>query len=211
MCIRDRYIDYMSPEVTQAVTEAMGSWLGNPYTKIYNWIKGHISYNYDTPLIVPASQNSTNPYYTCRNYVQYASETVELGHGDCEDQAILTAAMVLNYWVRYYNTTYKIYVVRVRGHSHGEPVGHAFTLIPVKGGKVIILDPAGSLITGLDLWIFRIVEPKDIREAITSYVNAWKSSRIYWYRVYAVFDQDDYIELDMSIDEFIKWLYQQAT
>ena len=147
----------MSPEVTQAVTETMKSWLENPYTKIYNWIKGHISYSYDTPLIIPAPLNLTRPYYTCRNYVQYAGETVELGHGDCEDQAILTAAMVLNYWVRYHNTTYKIYVVRVRGYSHSEPASHAFTLIPVKGSKAIILDPAGSLITGLDLWKFNSI------------------------------------------------------
>ena len=206
-----KYIDYLSPEVSNAVTEAMKAWLGNPYTKIYNWVKSHVRYNYDTPLIVPNPINSSTPYFTFSNYVQYASETASLGRGDCEDQAILVAAMVLNYWLRTENKTYLIYVVIIAGYEKGgKGAAHAFTLIPIKGGKVIILDPAGSLITGLDLWIFRIVEPKDIYEAIKGYVDTWRNYGIHWTKIAAVFNQNTYERLDMSIDQFIKWLYEKT-
>lgn len=205
-----KYINYLSTEVTDAVTQAMKAIYGNPYTKIYNWIKDNIRYNYDTPLIVPASLNSSTPYYTIGNYIQYASETIKLGYGDCEDQAILAAAMVLNYWLRTYNTTYKIYVVLVSGYSNGEPVGHAFTVIPVHGGKVIILDPAGQKITGADLLIFRVVQPEDIRTAITNYVNAWNNHGYSITEVDAVFDQYTYRTLNLNIPEFIGWLYDQS-
>jgi len=204
-----KYIDYLSPEVSNAVTEAMKAWIGNPYTKIYNWVKSHVRYNYDTPLVVPNPISSTASYTAIRNYVQYASETVRLGRGDCEYQAILVAAMVLNYWLRTEGKTYLIYVVIVRGHEKSsEPAGHAFTVIPVKGGKIVILDPAGSQITGLDLWVFRIVEAKDIYVAIKDYVNNWANIGIHWTRVEAVFNQNTYERLDMSIDQFIAWLYE---
>ena len=115
--------------------------------------------------------------------------------------------MILNYWIIEYNRTYLLWVVLARGPGYG----HAFTIIPVKGGKVIIIDPAGSSITGLDLWIFRIVVPEDIRTALNSYFNEWKRHGCYFNKIYAVFNNEKYEILNMSIDEFIEWLYKQTT
>ena len=205
-------IDYTSPEVTQAVDEALGKWWWgiNPYSKIYSWVRKNVKYNYDTGIpILP--NNTWESVSWRRDYWKYASETAKDRWGDCEDQAILVAAMVLNYWLRSYNKTYSIWVVLILGHDMlGKPAGHAFTIIPVQGGKIIILDPAGESITGLDLWIYRIVEPKDIYEAITSYVKEWENSGTYWTKVYAVFNHKEYKILNVNIYEFIKWLYEQT-
>ena len=201
-------IDYKSSEVAYATSAALKAWYygANPYSKIYGWIKDHIEYNYDTPVPILPSE----PWEELKwrsSYWKKASETVNDGYGDCEDLAILAAAMVLNYWLTRKGTTYIIWVVVITGPT----AGHAFTIIPVQGGKVIILDPAGSKITGLDLWIYRIVEPEDIGEAITEYVEEWEKHGHYFDTVYAVFNHKEYMILDMSIHEFIKWLYEQTT
>ena len=200
-------IDYKDPEVFSATAKALDVWWYgvSPYSRIYGWVKDNIKYNYDTPLLIlPNNSWEEAPWFA--DYWKKASETLEDGYGDCEDQAILVAAMVLNYWLIKYNTTYAIWVVLITGPA----AAHAFTIIPIQGGKIIILDPAGSQITGLDLWIYKIVEPKDIYEAITNYIREWREQGYYFDKVYAVFNHKEYKILNMNIYEFIKWLYEQT-
>jgi len=74
----------------------------------------------------------------------------------------------------------------------------------------MIIDPAGAQRTGDNSWVFRIVEPEDIERALTEYVKIWQDLGVEWDRVEAVFNQHEYIELNMDIDAFVKWLYKQA-
>ncbi len=95
-----KYIDYISSGVYEADSEALSLQTDNPYAEIYYWIRSHVSYNYDTPMIIPNPPEFPDAYFKVYNYVQYAGETAKLKRGDYEDQAILAAAMILNYWLR---------------------------------------------------------------------------------------------------------------
>jgi len=102
--------------------------MDNPYAEIYYWIRSHVSYNYDTPIIIPNPSRFLDAYFKVYNHVQYAGETAKLKRGDCEDQAILAAAMILNCWLRTEGKTRPIYVVIINGWNDSVPVTHAFTI-----------------------------------------------------------------------------------
>ena len=206
-----KYIDYTSSGVYEAVSEALSLQMDNPYAEIYYWIRSHVSYNYDTPMIIPNPPGVPDAYSKVYNYVQYAGETAKLKHGDYEDQAILAAAMILNYWLRTEGKTHPIYVVMINGWNGNVPLTHTFTIVPIEEGKVVIIDPAGAQRIGVNSWVFRIVEPEGIERAFTEYVKIWQDLGVEWDRVEAVFNYHEYIELGMDIDAFVKWLYKQTT
>ena len=189
-------IDYLSPEVSKAVHEAAKSWFGTIYSKIWNWIRENIRYVEDVELPIPP-ETPGEPVGFVHDYWRKASETLKAGAGDCEDQAILAAAMILNYWQTTFGKTYAIWCVFIEGPGGA----HVFTIIPVKGGKAVIVDPVGP------------VEPveKNIEEAILEYMEAWKQQGQHYNKVYAVFNHKEYKILNMNIYEFIKWLYEQTT
>jgi len=136
---KPNFIDWRSPLVRSAVESVNFSAYPDPYEAIMDWIIKHIYYNSDTPEVVVTSTNAT--YEWVADYYQYASETLRNGYGDCEDQAILAAAMVEEYWSMEYGKTYLLWVVEAVVTYEGVRYGHDFLIIPYQGGEAAIIDP----------------------------------------------------------------------
>ncbi len=190
--LKPNYIDWWSDTVEEAVRSINFNAYGDPYKAIYEWILNHIYYNFDTPEVVLLSVNGTYEWVT--DYYQYASETLSNGYGDCEDQAILAAAMVEAYWHMKYGETYLIYVVEAAVKYGGSEYGHDFLIIPFQGGDIAILD------TTLQAYI----PPTSPQQALNEY--EWKTGVTITY-VYGVFSTQQYYHIGANtLSEFINWL-----
>jgi hypothetical protein len=73
----------------------------------------------------------------------------------------------------------------------GPGLGHVAVVIPVSGGKVVILDPAGGT---------RALTPTPATTAINDYLRALTLTG-----VSAVFNEDTYKEFN-TLSEFISWI-----
>ncbi len=168
------YIDFMHPDVSKAVDQALGSLSILPssaYEKIYNWIESHIRYEYDPKYPSLPEDPLNGDVGWIGDYLQKASETIYYGRGDCEDLAVLTAAMVMNYWKRRAPDEFKpVYLI----YLDGDPFDHVFTVIAEGNGKICLLDPAAHQVSGYDLIVWKIVRPEPAQEAIRDYLAAWK-------------------------------------
>jgi len=175
-----KYIDWWTPEVRQATIEAIESTSllpKNALTKIFDWVTHHIKYSYDSPLLVVEEKNGDFTTFWAADYWRKASETIRDGHGDCEDMAILVAAMVKAYAAmkgEKGNPLYEPMLILL----YGPRGGHAFTALPAGRDKIIILDPAARIITGKVLPIWHQVEPEPIDYAIDTYLQAWRENGI---------------------------------
>ncbi|MCX6648183.1 MAG: hypothetical protein NTV61_02170 [Candidatus Bathyarchaeota archaeon] len=143
-------------KVESAVIEAIGSstnaW--SCYQKIHEYVTSNIKYVYDIefPSIGQYTYTDVNGVRyltgfdtgTITNYIQKPEFTLQYKQGDCDDQAALEYAMV-----RYYNkyilgSDYNLYIAEMK-FSDGS--GHISVFMPVSGGKITILDPAGNYLT----------------------------------------------------------------
>jgi hypothetical protein len=80
------------------------------YKTMYDWVKYNIEYSYDTPLpILPEDLAAGGDMGWFKEFWQYPEETLYWGVGDCEDQALLLASMLLNYL----NSDYNIYCIGI--------------------------------------------------------------------------------------------------
>jgi len=187
-----KFIDWWSSEVMSTVKSInFGAYI-DPYGAIYDWIVTHITYNYDTPEVVVVAPNASFIWWD--DYWQYASETLSYGHGDCEDQAILAAAMVEAYWYLRYGKTYLIYVAIVHVKGRGVDGAHALLIIPFQGGEIAVMDPAAHA----------YVPPTKTLTALEEYEKlvGWRITY-----AYGVFDLNEYYEVDApTLNEFAQWL-----
>ncbi len=165
------------------------------YRNLYFWVRDNITYNYDTPLpVLPLTPSGT--IYWLEEYWRMPRETIEAGVGDCEDMALLLSSMILNYS----NEQYKIWTIGIMSENGG----HMAVAIPVVGGRLVILDPAGLFFTSNGGYI-------DTTKSITQAINDWLQ---YWSyqmpNVYVdfVFDNQFY-ETFNSTSEFIAWAVTQ--
>ncbi len=189
---KPNFIDWESSLVVKAVKSVNFNAYSDPYEAILKWIVKHIYYNSDTPEVVVTSPNATYEWVT--DYYQYASETLREGYGDCEDQAILTAAMVEAYWSMKYGDTYLLWVAETVVTYEGVKYGHDFLIIPFQGGEIAILDPA------LDIY----VPPTNTLTALQEYEEL---SGIHITYVYGVFSPWRYYYVGAStLNEFAQWL-----
>jgi len=189
---KPNYIDWWSTPVEEAVKSINFNAYGDPYRAIYDWIITHVTYNYDTPEVIITSPNAT--YEWRSDYYQYASETLSNGYGDCEDQAILAAAMVEAYWHWKYGETYLVYVAEVIVKYGSIEGGHDFLIIPFQGGYAAIIDPAAHV----------YIPPTKTLTALQEYerVAGWKITY-----VYGAFNLNEYYHLrTSSLQEFAQWL-----
>jgi len=128
---------------------------------------------------------------------QTPSQTLELERGDCEDMAILLTSMI-----RFYNNEqYWVECVRI--------TDHIALYLPVEGGKICILDPAGKCTTNYGWSPYRLA--KDIRTETNAWLEKWDS----WnpenapHEVTRVFSS--YIWREFSnTRESIDWLYSRT-
>jgi archaellum component FlaC len=128
------------------------SW--SSYQKIYDHIVSDIRYvdDIDMPYISDYWYTDQAGYDyitsfsldTIRNYVQTPALTVEIGQGDCEDQAVLAYAMIQYYRNHVLGAFYRLYLAEI---SFSDGSDHMAVIMPVSGGKICVIDPAGNYLT----------------------------------------------------------------
>jgi hypothetical protein len=142
----------METTVRSVVGSSTDIWAN--YQRIHEYIASNVKYVYDIefPYISYYSYINVNGVRyltdfnvgTIDNYVQRPDWTLQYKQGDCDDQAALEFAML-----RYYNkyivgTDYKLYLAEL---NFSDSTSHVSVFMPVTGGKLTILDPAGNYLT----------------------------------------------------------------
>ncbi|MGB9827248.1 MAG: transglutaminase-like domain-containing protein [Thermosphaera sp.] len=115
------------------------------YRRLYEWVVSNIKYAYDPEIPVPVCEKSSECYFVYRHeYVQPPSFTLRRGQGDCEDMALLLYAMMKYYDIYYLGKEYRIWLADI--DFKNSKSGHVAVIVPMKGGYVGILDPAGKFV-----------------------------------------------------------------
>jgi hypothetical protein len=156
---------------------------------IYYYITEHIVYVKDTDHLI-ILVNHTNidgsrvaykvDYYWIRNYVQTPYETLTMGQGDCDDQAVLAYAMI------------KYYMVNMRLHDQplyfakfimADGSAHTTVILPIGNGNITIIDPAGHYLT---IYI-TLMNSRPAIDELESYSYYWEDhggiSLVYLYTI----------------------------
>jgi len=144
-------ISRVSSTVSSVTHNTKDFW--NAIQRIYNYLATNIdiAYDIDFPYIDNFNYKIYNgqkalinfTIYTYRNYVQTPEFTLEFKHGDCDDIAVLTYAMIKNYMIDIYGEEYDLYIVYFTvGDS-----AHLTVFIPAEGGNLCIVDPAMKYLT----------------------------------------------------------------
>jgi hypothetical protein len=141
--------------------------------------------------------------YWVEDFWRFPNETLADKHGDCEDQAILLTSMIRCYFKYCVGTLYRAYAMCIGGPS--ETASHLAVVIPVAGGEIAILDPAGMYVTGLELFLTRWVTARPVEEAINDYLRYWQNSGYAFTQVCYVFNEATYKSFN-SLSEFISWI-----
>lgn len=187
-------------EVKKIVMETTGGW-SNPsdwiefwtdLEKLYNWVVNNVMYSYDSPS--PVLPNIGGELYWRDECYRFPNETIRQKHGDCEDKAILLASMILYYS----NEKYNIWVVE----WIGKDVGHTAVAIPVRDGKLTILDPAGKFYTSDSQGK---ISSKDVRIAVEEWLSYWSRQGYSNIRICLAFSKNLHREFS-STEEFIQWV-----
>lgn len=110
--------------------------------------------------------------------------------------------MIRCYFKYYVGTMYPAYAMEVAGSSS---VGHMAVVIPVSAGMVVILDPAGRYITGLDLFLTMWLTPQPVASAMSSYFSHWRSGGYNFDHVTEIFNESTFQEFN-TLSEFISWI-----
>jgi len=180
----------LKPHVLAAVSKP--EYTANSLADITKYVADHVKYAKDQPVPLPPSPEELKyGYYSPRtapNVFLPPADTIEKGYGDCDDINTLLAAMVKVYFKDVYGHDYAVYLV-VGTRERGS--GHLFVMVPVKGGKLVILDASGSPYwTGksfLDSLLGNdAAEAKPIREAWNEYMD----------RLGSPFDETDIYYID---------------
>lgn len=144
------------PQVVHLVGQIIGGEgdLHQSLFELYAWTASNVRYETDphTTLIYPRAYAVLLGHRVLVDvglvpgggYWRSASEVLQRGAGDCEDQAILLASMVKAYFLHYLKQNLTAYVLTVV-LPH---VVHALVIVPLAGGDIIILDPTGRYYTG---------------------------------------------------------------
>jgi len=182
--------------------------------KIYKWIVNNIKYVHDVniPYLELTYVNVDKDKYVCRinvksyqNYIQTPAETIELRQGDCDDQAILAYAMIKFYERYIYGKEYLLYIAYIRFNDGS---AHLAVFLPVQGGKLTIIDPAGKYLTS---YLFHI-SARETDIELKHYSNWWRAlGGISYIKLYHIdIDTGNYrsvVEGDIkSVASFLKTL-----
>jgi len=179
----------MESTVRSVVGSSLDDW--DNYQKIHQYITSNVKYVYDIdfPYIGYYSYIDVNGVRyltdfdvgTVDNYIQRPDFTLQYKQGDCDDQAALEYAMI-----RYYNkymvgTDYNLYLAEL---EFTDGSGHVAVFMPVSGGNITILDPAGNYLTSTS----STITAKAAAPELESYNSYWLSSNgsITQIRLYSV-------------------------
>jgi len=171
----DEELEKISLKVNSVTREDPDLWDGVNY--IHQYVRDEIEYAYDAefPLIKSYSYfGDKNSPRICdfdtslrQNVLQSLSFTVEYEQGDCDDQAMLEFAMI-KYYERYIlEEEYALYLVRIV-FENGD--SHLAIFLPVAGGNICVLDPAGNYQTGS----YSRLGSEGIRAELYDYQGIWE-------------------------------------
>ena len=183
-------------EVSSVVLSVTGSSSGlwSSCQKIYDYITLNIEYVNDIDMPYPSTYWHINidgfdyiinfSITTCRNYVQKPSLTLEIKQGDCDDQAVLAYAMT-KYYMKYIGgTVYRLYIAFI---DYSDDTAHLAVILPVQGGNVCIMDPAGNYLTSS----MGTITSKPAQSELQAYSDYWSSTgSIKYIKLYDVSIQD---------------------
>jgi hypothetical protein len=163
----------------------------NDYQRMYDWVVNNITYSTDTGLpILPETPDGKLDWLA--EYWKMPSETISDTYGDCEDMANLLASMILNYT----GERYDVLLVIIRNQDSG----HVAVALPVTGGELAILDPAGNYYSGMS---FGDLQSSTTSSAISTWLSHW-SDQMPGAQITAVYSTNLYQEFN-STQEFIQW------
>jgi predicted nucleic acid-binding Zn-ribbon protein len=200
--------DFITPQdstVSSIVNNITGGWSDtSDFTEfwadikaLHDWVSINIDYRGDSlsPLLPVTPMN--NLYYIDEMW-QFPNETLSLGKGDCEDQAILLCSMIRCYDNLAFNTD----CVWITSSSSA----HMGVQVPASDNKLVILDPAGNYYSSNSLGSIAF---NDIGAEINNWLNYWKptiGSDVYVCRIFS----DSRLTSFASTSEYITWMYANA-
>lgn len=198
------FITPEDPSVREIVYAITGGWSNtsdwNEFWRdvkaMYDWVVNNIEYRHDSLYpILPYNPSETLSFIN--EMWQFPNETLKLRKGDCEDMAILLASMIYSYA----NMRYYVEVILIESSTSG----HAAVQLPVEGGELTILDPAGHYYTRGSRG--NLVS-KDIITEINNWLNYWESVMGGDVHVARVFSS--YVDITFSsTNEYISWMYSR--
>jgi len=139
--------------------------------QLYGYVVNKIRYVSDEPFPAPPTihEFEANSYRNTTSLELFLSptETLELGQGDCDDQAVLLYGLVKAYNKHVYGKYYTLWIMYV---VLGEGA-HLSVAFPVSGGELTIIDPAGHYYTG---WL--TLTSNDPYNELENYSRHWSSN-----------------------------------
>ena len=116
--------------------------------ELYQYENKTVKYAYDEPVPEPPwiqdLMNGTYKNETFDNSYMSPNETLSYKQGDCDDQAILLYGLI-NTYEKYILRSDQVEWLVYIGFNDGS--GHMTVFIPIQGGKLTIMDPAGQYLT----------------------------------------------------------------
>jgi transglutaminase-like putative cysteine protease len=197
------FVTANDPSVQQITVLITGGWSNtsdwNEYwtdvKAMYDWVVANVEYRSDGLFPVLPPSLSGNVSYSTEMW-QFPNETLSLRKGDCEDMAVLLCSMI-----RYYsNEAYLAEVVLIKSSSSG----HSAVQLPVSGGYLAILDPAGQYYTHDGLGD---ITSKDVSAEVDNWLSYWKSQGIgndvYVNRVFSSYLDNTFA----TTGDYTSWMY----
>lgn len=180
-------------DVSVRVSAVTGGFSSDPsekwadYDRLYDWVVENIRYSSDSSLPYLPTIPDASHILWIDDYWRTPSETLEDETGDCEDMATLLVSMIRNYT----GSRYACWVIL--WNSQGS--GHAAVAIPVAGGNLAILDPAGKTTVGFG-------GHQSISTTVSEWLGRWPTES--GIHVSGVVSDTECMSF-ASTDEFVKW------
>jgi len=202
-------LDKIGTTVTQLTDPSKDTWYN--YQRLWDYVDDNIAYAYDIEFpMISTYRYITVDGVTCftefdvetyANYIQTPEFTLTKKQGDCDDQAILLYGMMRHYLRYIYGTVYSCYIAYI-SYTDGE--AHLAVFLPIQGGTMCILDPAGNYATER----YGALTSKPPSTELQSYADHWspehviKTIKLYW-----VDDRDGSFssEFEGSLDDAVKF------
>jgi len=199
--------------IVYSITEGLTSrW--SAYQKIYDYITSNIKYVNDIDMLyinnywyvdVSGFEYITKfEVNTTKSYIQTPKLTLETKQGDCEDQAILAYAMIQYYRKYIMGTEYSLYIAHI---EFSDGIGHAAVFLPVKGGEICIIDPAGKYLTSSN----GEIASKPASTELQEYSNYWSEhGTIKYIKLYSISITDGSYKIvaEGNINKIVEFLSQ---
>lgn len=159
----------------------------------FQWIQSNIQYQNDT------YQEEEGIELTNVDVWQFPNQTILLGTGDCEDQTLLLASLILNYC----DMTFYVECLFLQSL---EGIGHIALYLPIKGDSICILDPAtGYTTSGAN----DMLTSRPIEEEVLHYLQflsqlsegSWSISNVF---------SDNFSLIFAGTEEFTEWLIERT-